>query len=224
MIYNYKKDFLVQLTKELNITKMEDWYGVKVAQIVKYGGGGLLFKKYGSSPFKMITSLIPEHNWDSSRFSNRKHSWDSIHSQRALLDDISKKLNIQKKEDWYTITQAQIIDKGGGGLLKGRYKGSVMKMVTAIFPEHPWNLFNFSKWTGKWDDIELQREFIVDLAKELKITKMEDWYSVTTIQIHNHGGASLLKHYRSSPSNMLTSLFPQHKWDLLLFDQVPKYK
>jgi hypothetical protein len=47
-------------------------------------------------------------------------------------------------------------------------------------------------------DIENQREFLVDLAKQFGIKQYEDWYSISKTKVINAGGLGLLKNYNGS--------------------------
>ncbi len=51
-----------------------------------------------------------------------------------------------------------------------------------------------------------------DLAKILKIAKFDDWYSVTSTTVCNHGGGGLLSlKYGGSLSNLLISVYPEYR-------------
>jgi hypothetical protein len=52
--------FVEYLTSQFGITKPEDWYNIKVADIVKNGGSGLL-DKYNGSLVQMLNSLYPQY-------------------------------------------------------------------------------------------------------------------------------------------------------------------
>ncbi len=66
-------------------------------------------------------------------------SW-SISNQRAFLDSLAKKLNINDKEGWYNVTTAVLYRNGGGGLLRGKYNGSLKKMLTTVYSEYPYKI------------------------------------------------------------------------------------
>eukprot|EP01118_Nematostelium_gracile_P011135 TRINITY_DN3913_c0_g1_i1.p1 TRINITY_DN3913_c0_g1~~TRINITY_DN3913_c0_g1_i1.p1 ORF type:complete len:156 (-),score=14.67 TRINITY_DN3913_c0_g1_i1:15-482(-) len=144
-------------------------------------------------------------------------TWDNMQSQRDFMLFLAKKLNIQKMEDWYDITQKKIRQKGGGGLLY-RYNNAVSRMITSIFPEHQWNTINFRRTPNNtWDDLQVQKNFMINLAKKLNINTMEDWYRVTYKQIHFGGGGTLLYKYQHSPSKLIASVFHEHLWDVSKF-------
>eukprot|EP01118_Nematostelium_gracile_P006691 TRINITY_DN2154_c0_g1_i1.p1 TRINITY_DN2154_c0_g1~~TRINITY_DN2154_c0_g1_i1.p1 ORF type:complete len:503 (+),score=96.97 TRINITY_DN2154_c0_g1_i1:89-1597(+) len=218
-----EKQVVNNIAKQLNITKMEDWYSITSDQIRHCQGADLLYK-YHNSPSKMMTSLFPEHKWLLWKFSDRllPGSWNSMRLQKDFMDYIAKELNIVNMDQWYQVTVEHICDRGGRGLLY-KYHGSPSRMITTLFPQHPWDLFNFRKTPKQtWNDIPLRKELMTNLAKQLKIDKMEDWYGVTKRKIYDVGGAALLQRYQNSPSKMVTSMFPEHTWDLLKFHKMPK--
>eukprot|EP01118_Nematostelium_gracile_P013001 TRINITY_DN4844_c0_g1_i1.p1 TRINITY_DN4844_c0_g1~~TRINITY_DN4844_c0_g1_i1.p1 ORF type:complete len:165 (-),score=29.29 TRINITY_DN4844_c0_g1_i1:56-529(-) len=96
-------------------------------------------------------------------------------------------------------------------------------MITSILSDHAWNFWEFNQTPkGIWTDMQMQREFLHHFAKELKMTRMEDWYNITTAQIYQHKGAGLFEKYQKSPSKMITSVLTDHEWDLWRFNQAPK--
>ena len=61
-------------------------------------------------------------------------------------------------------------------------------------------------------EIGNQRGFLEELGKKLGFENMEDWYDVTSRQIEENGGSSLLKKFDSSPSKLIMAVFLEHKW------------
>jgi hypothetical protein len=59
-------------------------------------------------------------------------------NQKEYLEQISKRLNILKYEDWYQFSSQDLEDLGGGTLLNVYYGGSILKALSAIYP----GLFN----------------------------------------------------------------------------------
>lgn len=54
-----------------------------------------------------------------------------------------------------------------------------------------------------WKNTENQRKFINYVGQQLKVNKLEDWYSTTPQNIKALGGSSLILHYNGD----ITSLF-----------------
>eukprot|EP01118_Nematostelium_gracile_P008012 TRINITY_DN262_c0_g2_i2.p1 TRINITY_DN262_c0_g2~~TRINITY_DN262_c0_g2_i2.p1 ORF type:complete len:151 (-),score=29.45 TRINITY_DN262_c0_g2_i2:56-508(-) len=142
--------------------------------------------------------------------------WSDKKIQKDLLEYIASELKMKTMEDWYHITALQMREKGGRALLK-LFQDSPSKLIVSVFPEHKWNLLHFHKAPrGTHHDGTLQREIMDNIARELNIKKMQEWYHVTARQIDEKGGAILLKKYRGSIYKLINSSFPHHKWDLSL--------
>src|SRR5689334_18814764 len=62
--------FMDDLGKKLGFTGMDDWYNLTADDILK-NGGSTLMNKHGSSPFKLIQSIYPEHSWDMSKMNSK---------------------------------------------------------------------------------------------------------------------------------------------------------
>ena len=73
-----------------------------------------------------------------------------------------------------------------------------------------------------WASVENQRQYLEWLEKELRIQKLEDWYTVTSETFKKHHGSSLLGIYNNSPREILIALKPDHTWHTWLFSKVPK--
>eukprot|EP01118_Nematostelium_gracile_P007656 TRINITY_DN2498_c0_g1_i5.p1 TRINITY_DN2498_c0_g1~~TRINITY_DN2498_c0_g1_i5.p1 ORF type:complete len:321 (-),score=59.21 TRINITY_DN2498_c0_g1_i5:3-965(-) len=201
------------LPQQLGLKEKEDWYKVTEEDIIKHGGDRLLKTKYKGSVRRIAESVHPDHKWLPWRFSEPTlpGTWNSIEMQREYMEYLGKELKITEMKGWYNVTKAQISEKGGSSLLK-KYNNSPSMMITSILTEHDWDLLQFSNRRGMWDDIQNQERFVRGLAKQLNITKQEDWYKVTQTQICKHGGAGLLNKYNGSPSRMIMSLLTDHKW------------
>ncbi len=44
---------------------------------------------------------------------------------------------ISEYKDWYNVSLKQVFKHGGGSLLK-HYKGSLIRLLAAVFPEYAW--------------------------------------------------------------------------------------
>ncbi len=163
--------------------------------------------------------------------------WNSLANQRLFLDDLAKKLNITKQQEWYKITAAVLRQHGGNNLLVNYYNGSLTKLLSTVYPEYPitssytfskpvkYNIFyvtSLSRYTWDifqlyhnaprkyWHNLSNQRSFMDNLAKKLNITDHQGWYQVTSTVLQHHGGKGLLAHYDFSPSKLLKSVYPEY--------------
>jgi len=129
----------------------------------------------------------------------------------------------------------------GTGLLNV-YGRTASACITGVYPEHKWEMWRFDVAPlGWWREPNNQRQFIQHLAKKLNIKEPSDWYSITMEQIDANGGTVLLQlskraHsnlsplpgsalrliYNHSPSAIVTSLVPTHKFLPWKFSSVRK--
>ncbi len=64
---------------------------------------------------------------------------------------------------------------------------------------------------SKWDSIAKHKAWLDHIcSKKLGIKTHEDWQKVTIEDIKNVGGATLIRKYRGSMSNMLSAVYPQY--------------
>ena len=94
------------------------------------------------------------------------------------------------------------------------FSGSLFSTFTSVYPTHSWVPWKFSQNSpyGFWDKTENQRAFVEFLCKELQFNAMDDWYRITKRDIIINGGGALLNKHNSSPSKLLESVYPEHKW------------
>lgn len=165
----------------------------------------------------MLTTLIPEHQWEASKFQKKPHRhWDSALSLRTLLIEVGAKLGIKEGDfdAWYKI-QATDLARHVSDVVLRRYSYSVSTLVETAFPEHAWDEMKFARKSSNfWDSRETQKDFLIELARTLghDPSDMEAWYKVRTSDFKKHGGVGLLKLYGESPRAVITSLFPEHPW------------
>ncbi len=60
------------------------------------------------------------------------------------------------------------------------------------------------------------------LAKKLNITEPEGWYTITRQSLQQHGAYGLLQKYNGSLIKLLKAIYPQYKWDITKFNQLPR--
>jgi len=46
---------------------------------------------------------------------------------------------------------------------------------------------------------------------------MDDWYNATVEDIYENGGKRVLWYFHGSPSSALTTVYPEHSWDMKQF-------
>lgn len=196
---------------ELKVTGEDLWI---------HDGYGLISKHYGNCPSRAIVDMFPNHPWNLWKFKKVPRGyWNSEKNQREFMDSLAKKLNLKEFDDWYQVSKDEIIEHGGGGLLKLKYDGDHVQMIKNIFQKD----FQFLSYrfrtkknhpeTCHWDDIHIQRYFMDSLAASLKIRNLDEWYNISAKQLENFGGCSLLNMYGRSISTLLQSVYPEHAWE-----------
>ncbi len=60
--------------------------------------------------------------------------WNEMSYQKEFLDFIARDKNITAPEHWYAVTTADVIRRGGGYLLGVKYKHSMTKMLSSVYP------------------------------------------------------------------------------------------
>ena len=62
-----------------------------------------------------------------------------------------------------------------------------MQMGEKLFPTHNWEYRSFIRPYGYWNDKINQKEFLLYVQKQLRITQVEQWTKVTNSQISQLG-------------------------------------
>jgi len=73
-----------------------------------------------------------------------------------------------------------------------------------------------------WSNEENHKDFMDWLGKELNFKKMDDWYNISQKAIGENGGGSLLNKYNSL-FNLVSSIYPQYKWNKFRFSSKIKW-
>jgi hypothetical protein len=72
-----------------------------------------------------------------------------------------------------------------------------------------------------WEDLNNQRKYLFWLEEELGITKPDDWYNITQIEVEMRGGRRLLDTYGDSLINALKCVFPERHFNTWQFTHAP---
>jgi hypothetical protein len=99
------------VAKQLKISKPEDWYNVKLADVIHGSGGSLLNHYYNNSLYNALQQLYPEHMWLPWRFDKApKGLWADVNNQRKFFDNLAITMKINNMEDWYNVSPAGILE------------------------------------------------------------------------------------------------------------------
>eukprot|EP01114_Cavostelium_apophysatum_P017651 TRINITY_DN5299_c0_g1_i1.p1 TRINITY_DN5299_c0_g1~~TRINITY_DN5299_c0_g1_i1.p1 ORF type:complete len:540 (-),score=100.78 TRINITY_DN5299_c0_g1_i1:292-1911(-) len=205
-----QRSFLDELGKRLKISRWEDWYSVSQDTIGKHGGWTLL-KHYNFSPSAAISSVYSEHDWKVYKFENvPKRTWKDLQTHRELIEDIGKKLNIQRWDDWYSVTSKDIEEFGGTKILKF-YGYSPSRLLSTVLYEFPWKMHRFDNIPrGHWNSRDKERQFFNELAAAQQVNwkSPADWRRVSLALVAKHGGKGIIQKY-GNLSEALRTIYPE---------------
>ena len=178
--------FLDDLREKLNLQTPKDWNLITWKQIFDNGGNNLR-KLYSLYDIKCIG--CPEGKEIFQRKIKDKGYWEKQENIQKFLVELKEKLNLKTPNDWDSITQKDIKDYGGSGLID-KYTINTIKRMAC--PEGK-NIFTkANKPSGFWDNKENIQNFIIKLKENFNLQTPEDWNSITQKQIISLGGSKLL--------------------------------
>jgi hypothetical protein len=210
---------LEKLGERLGVKELDDWYHVKLSDVTDR----LSFMRnyYKSSLYRALKTLYPQHNWDAARFSKKLPGgyWNDRNAQRAALEKIGNQLGVQQLDDWYTVNGA-IVHKQLN-FIQNHYNGSIHQALKTLYPQHNWDAKKFKTLPrGYWKDESVQREALERYGAEHGVTELDDWYSVNSTAVTTEL-SFIQSNYNSSLYNALKTLYPEHSWDPLRFQNIP---
>jgi len=108
-----------------------------------------LEKRFDGSLVEALQTVYSNHKWTVWRFhQNVPYGfWNTKENQKEFMDWLRMKLGHQAMENLYEISQKEIIDNGGGGLLS-KHKGSRLKIAKSVYPEYKWLMSRFKMVIG----------------------------------------------------------------------------
>lgn len=212
----HQREWFSQIGQQLGIQKTEDWYKVRLEDLEKLGGLGLL-KRYNQSVLAALKAVFPEYNWIPWKFERTPAKfWKDEQNHRLFFDWFASQYNITKPEDWYNIKLEDIVREGGSSLIQ-LYQKNLFVALSTIYPEHKfkaWKFFRIPR--GFWNQPAHIREMMSDISEQLHITKLDDWYRVTWQQFVDLGAAQIIRKF-GTISGLLQYVYPDYEWNLTKF-------
>jgi len=97
---------------------------------------------------------------------------------REYFDHVARELNIQRPEQWYSITNAQLAKFKGYSVLV-KYNHNIPAALAHSYPEHTFLPWLFRKVPRRfWDDANNLKATMTWVGEQLGLKSMDDWYSV----------------------------------------------
>jgi hypothetical protein len=135
--------------------------------------------------------------------------------QKQKLEDIASQLNIKNLDEWYTVSRHKVYK-----LMPSihYHYGNLFNALKHFYPEHVWSKHRFKTAPhGFWNDLDNQRVKMEQIAKELNIKTLDDWYKAPREIIYSKASFS-----RRNLFETLKRLYPQHNWNIFKFERYPQ--
>eukprot|EP01114_Cavostelium_apophysatum_P008517 TRINITY_DN2104_c2_g1_i1.p1 TRINITY_DN2104_c2_g1~~TRINITY_DN2104_c2_g1_i1.p1 ORF type:complete len:621 (-),score=144.76 TRINITY_DN2104_c2_g1_i1:93-1955(-) len=213
-------EFVHSLEEEFNIKSSDDWYRISLRDIEKKGGGAVI-EHHKNSLSNILKEAYPDHQWISARldkwgvayYRNPEHCKD-------FFDRFFVNFGLKDWEGWYDVTLEDIKNEGGADLLSN-FEGAAphIQALKAAYPMLPWKPWKFKNCSVVFRDAAIQRRFMEDAFHLLKFADWTDWYKLKVAALEDIGGGELLRYHGYSIVKAVTSLFPEHPWNLSLFEE-----
>eukprot|EP01114_Cavostelium_apophysatum_P022031 TRINITY_DN7837_c0_g1_i1.p1 TRINITY_DN7837_c0_g1~~TRINITY_DN7837_c0_g1_i1.p1 ORF type:complete len:347 (+),score=67.43 TRINITY_DN7837_c0_g1_i1:74-1114(+) len=140
-----------------------------------------------------------------------------LEEQRRLLEEVAKKLDVKRLEDWFQFNTNNIRENGGRALVR-RHR-SIVSILRYVYPDQEWKEDDFGRQRSPWLSEDLQRHQLEKIGKELGVQTLDDWYRVRSEDILSR--CWFVTKFYSSMSQALMTLFPDHHWEPWRFSKVP---
>lgn len=149
--------------------------------------------------------------------------WDHPSNRKHFMNYVMGKLGSNDPSVLYQLTRSDVIRLGGLTLLN-RHGSSVAEMVTQELPDHPWQMWRFSKAPhGYWHRIaaefqqgdpaaqQIIKDYVHYLEAQLSVTSPQDWPN--TLKTPGFSSRLGMSHYRNFSyfgglPKVLSSLYP----------------
>lgn len=205
-----RRRFMDCVAQEFKVERPEDWSRVRLSDVRRLKGGGLL-ERYGGSMARALVDIFPEQEFDmgACRPATLKHHWGDKKRRKELLDKAAAAYGVGQPTDWKKVSGAQVSAMGGAGLL-ARYQGSLYRALVDTYEDlqgmAPHQLRSKLP-QSHWHCMENRKAFLDSVAAQLDLQGPADWKRVGVLQLRQLGGAGLLKKYSGSVFAMLEDVY-----------------
>jgi len=193
------------LGKELNFTKIEDWYQLRLSHLLERRGHQFM-KKYNSSPAQILKSMFPTHSFVPWLFHQTSQKyWKDRNNRRKFCEWSMGSLSFSIPEECY-LTKAKNIHDLGGSRVLFYEKRSVFSLFISTLPEFIWR-----DWSFRTQEENKFKRMMEWMKESYDIQKPEDWYSILT-------SSGKMGQFKSSKIiSYLQESYPTHIWKVSRF-------
>jgi len=147
--------------------------------------------------------------------------WRNNNAQRDFLDDLAKKLNVKKPQDWGNVTTQQVRANTDGRRIIGIFCNSLLRTLSNVYPEIKWEKSWFQNIKSGYWTKENKKKFFDNFAKIHQINKPQDWGKAKHDDITRFGGKYVIGTYGNSLIRALRDLYDDIEWKTEWFENVP---
>lgn len=219
---DYIKDKIVEYGKLNGYVSEEDYYkgyDFKFLNLNQY-----TFYNTFDSPSDAIRYCFPNYIFLEWKFKKCKSGWwQNIKNQKQYLKWFEELKGIKSPEDWYNITYQNIKDNYGAQILSF-FSNSPKKIAKFLYPEFEFKFWKFRcSSMNDWSNLNNQKEYLKWFEELKGIKSPEDWYNITSKDIINCNGATLItNNYNNSVYNVVNFLYPDYNFINWKFKNIPK--
>ena len=174
-----QKEYIRWLMSTVSLTDPKD---LRIAHF-QINHGSALLSRYNNSVQSILSAVIEnsahegERGTDPSPSYTPKNHWTTLENQREYLRSLASKLgfSFDDFERWYLLSQKDLIENGGRGLLN-KYNGSLYELLREVIPEVDWLPWKFTVLPSAALDDPLMLKKVVAYAEEsLNLKSRDDW-------------------------------------------------
>lgn len=215
-----QKVFLDQLQRVLGYPSQGEFYGLTLEVLTEHGGGGIV-DIYKNSVPTMLEAVYPDYNWEFWKFPKAPNGcWNTLAKQRKFMGALGVELGYANLDGWYTCMKKTIQERGGHGSFN--IYTSIIDVLKAVYPEHPWVVWNFKNARLAWGDRHVQKGYMEHLKGVLGYTTMDDRYKLTAKHFGSNNGNMVFEQNSRSPMKVLKNVYPEFDWKPWRFLNCPK--
>ena len=133
-------------------------------------------------------------------------------------NSLRSSLSINAMEDWYEVSLDMVNSNSGRGLLK-YYKSHIDLLIDLVEDNtlDPWLFVN--KPDGFWDEDGVESRFLDWFMEANGFASLDCFYEVSRAELERECQAYTLVRKYSNVHELLVSVYPDHEWDITLFQK-----
>eukprot|EP00026_Physarum_polycephalum_P001348 Phypoly_transcript_01349.p1 GENE.Phypoly_transcript_01349~~Phypoly_transcript_01349.p1 ORF type:complete len:1107 (+),score=164.22 Phypoly_transcript_01349:191-3322(+) len=211
-----RKEFFVKFAHEQGFDPLvpENWYSVTQDMFANYPDAQAMIQYYYKGNFvTALVELFSDLPFDSSKFLFPPKFWVNVENRRKFLAELAaqKGFDPEKAENWYSLSQSDLVDKKGMSEFLGVYNWDLGKAITSLFPSvEKINATKLPSTSRSFWKIYRDRRAFENFAKKRGFDPLVagNWLKVRNDAAYSKKIGALVKLYGSF-KKAFASLFPE---------------